>query len=186
MQTILSDTVNIFFVISRYDQCTVPSFKGGQMPLTSCLIPPPTSPPLASPPPASSLPTTNGTNENCENCKKNVIKEPEPVIIVDESQQNVIDSQQKTIDSQQKAIDDLKRQIEQYKTSEKQMNRYHNNKLIFFLFSFFFFFFLGGGGLWEKWWRPQVFWIAEFFSLVESGFEQLPSSFRNGVPTYIL
>ena len=135
MQTILSDTVNIFFVISRYDQCTVPSFKGGQMPLTSCLIPPPTSPPLASPPPASSLPTTNGTNENCENCKKNVIKEPEPVIIVDESQQNVIDSQQKTIDSQQKAIDDLKRQIEQYKTSEKQMNRYHNNKLIF----------LGGG-----------------------------------------
>ena len=98
------------------------------MPLTSCAIPPPASPPLASPPPARSLPTTNGTNENCEICKNNVIKEPEPVIIVDESQQNVIDSQQKTIDSQQKAIDDLKRQIEQYKTSEKQMNRYHNNK----------------------------------------------------------
>merc|ERR1712008_439118 len=55
---------------SQYDQCTVPSFKGGQMPLTL----------FASPPPASSLPTTNGTNEECENCK-----EPEPVIIVDES-----------------------------------------------------------------------------------------------------
>lgn len=131
MKTILPDIVNIFFVISRYDQCTVPSFKGGQMPLTS----------FATPPPASSLPTTNGTNENCENCKKNVIKEPEPVIIVDESQQKVIDSQQKTIDSQQKAIDDLKRQIEQYKTSEKQMNRYHNNKLIF-------------GDFGEQWWRP--------------------------------
>ena len=138
MQTILSDTVNIFFVISRYDQCTVPSFKGGQMPLTSCLIPPPTSPPLGSPLPATSLPTTNGTNENCENCKENVIKEPEPVITVDESQQKTINSQQKTIDSQQKAIDDLKRQIEQYKTSEKQMNRYHNNKLIFFFFLFSF------------------------------------------------
>ena len=144
------------------------------MPLTSCAIPPPASPPLASPPPARSLPTTNGTNENCENCKKNVIKEPEPVIIVDESQQNVIDSQQKTIDSQQKAIDDLKRQIEQYKTSEKQMNRYHNNKLIFW------------GGIREKWWRPQIFWSAEFFSLVESGFERLPSSLRNGVLGYHL
>ena len=131
MKNILPDIVKFFFVISRYDQCTVPSFKGGQMPLTL----------FASPPPASSLPTTNGTNEECENCKKNVSKEPEPVIIVDESQQKVIDSQQetidsqqKTIDSQQKAIDDLKRQIEQYKTSEKQMNRYHNNKLIFWDF----------------------------------------------------
>ena len=120
------------------------------MPLTSFAKSPPVSPPPASPPPASSLPTTNGTNENCENCKKNVIKEPEPVIIVDESQQKVIDSQQKTIDSQQKAIDDLKRQIEQYKTSEKQMNRYHNNKLIFWDFG-------------EQWWRPQVFGSADSF-----------------------
>ena len=101
------------------------------MPLTSFAKSPPVSLPPASPPPGSSLSTTNGINENCENCKKNVIKEPEPVIIVDESQQKVIDSQQKTIDSQQKAIDDLKRQIEQYKTSEKQMNRYHDKKLIF-------------------------------------------------------
>ena len=136
MKNILPDIVKFFFVISRYDQCTVPSFKGGQMPLTSFA-----SPPTASPLPASSLPSTNGTNENCENCIKNVIKGPEPVIIVDESQQKVIDSQQetidsqqKTIDSQQKTIDDLKRQIEQYKTSEKQMNRYHNNKLIFWDF----------------------------------------------------
>ena len=150
MKTILPDVVNIFFVISRYDQCTVPSFKGGQMPLTSLAKSPSVSSPPASPPPASSLPTTNGTNENCENCKKNVIKEPEPVIIVDESQQKVIDSQQKTIDSQQKAIDDLKRQIEQYKTSEKQMNRYHNNKLIFWDFG-------------EQWWRPQVFGSADSF-----------------------
>ena len=96
------------------------------MPLTSFASPPP-----ASPPPVSLLPTPNGTNENCENCKKNVIKEP-PVIIVDDSQQKVIDSQQEVIDSQQevidsqqKAIDDLKRQIEQYKTNEKQMNRYY-------------------------------------------------------------
>ena len=97
------------------------------MPLTSFA-----SCPSASPQPVSPLPTTNGADENRENCKKNVTKEP-PVIIVDDSQQKVIDSQQKEIDSQQKAIDDLKRQIEQYKTNEKQMNRYYNtsDKLIF-------------------------------------------------------
>ena len=125
------------FFISRYDQfptLPVPSFRGGQLPLALFASPPP-----ACPPPVGPLPTTNGTNENCENCKKNVIKEP-PVIIVDDSQQKVIDSQQKVIDSQQKDIDDLKRQtddlkrqIELYKSNEKQMNRYYNtsNKLIF-------------------------------------------------------
>ena len=95
------------------------------MPLTSFASRPSASPLPVSPPPASPLPTTNGADENRENGKNNVTKEP-PVIIVDDSQQKVIDSQQKEIDSQQKAIDDLKRQIEQYKTNEKQMNRYYN------------------------------------------------------------
>ena len=141
------------------------------MPLTSFA-----SCPSASPQPVSPLPTTNGADENCENCKKNVTKEP-PVIIVDDSQQKVIDSQQKEIDSQQKAIDDLKRQIEQYKTNEKQMNRYYNTSDKF----------LGlPGTMVVTLVVTSGFGSAEFFSLVESGFEQLLSSLRNRVLGYPL